>query len=296
MAPAQDDLNGPGETTHPRPVVSFEFFPARSESSFASLERVVGRLSEAHPAFFSCTYGAGGSTREGTMATIARLLALEVNAAPHLSIGKDDQATIFELLDQYRAMGVKRIVALRGDMPSGVGPPRIEHNAESLVRWIREHSGDHFHIEVAAYPEIHPDAASAESDLQFFAAKVAAGADSAITQYFYNPHAYYDFTERCLRLGLNLPIIPGIMPITSVEGLVRFSDKCGADVPRWLLKRIESFADDDKALRAFTVEYLSRMCEELLAQGAPGLHFYTLNRWGASRAICHNLGLDHPLP
>jgi methylenetetrahydrofolate reductase (NADPH) len=272
--------------------VSFEFFPPRSEAGLESLSRVVAELDEAAPAFYSCTYGAGGSTRAGTRATIEHLLGLGVSAAPHLSIGADDQATVFAILDQYRSMGVERIVALRGDAPSGLGAGRIGHNAESLVRWIREHSGTHFHLEVAAYPEVHPDAESPEQDLRYFASKVAAGANSAITQYFYNPHAYYDFVERARAAGVEVPIYPGVMPITNVAGIVRFSARCGADVPRWLLKRLESLGEDEASVRAFSVDYLSRMCEELLAYGAPGLHFYTLNRWGAARAICRNLGLD----
>jgi len=271
--------------------LSFEFFPPKSEAGMDSLTRVVGRLRATDPAFFSCTYGAGGSTRDGTRETIGMLLGLGVPAAPHLSIGADSQSEIFELLDRYRDMGVDRIVALRGDIPSGMGAARISHNAESLVHWIREHSGDHFHIEVAAYPEVHPDATSTESDLAYFKAKVAAGANSAITQYFYNPHAYYDFMERCDAAGITVPIYPGIMPITSLEGILRFSAKCGADVPRWIQQRLASCGDDESAVRAFSTEYLSRMCEELIAAGAPGLHFYTLNRWGVSLAICRNLGL-----
>jgi methylenetetrahydrofolate reductase (NADPH) len=271
--------------------LSFEFFPPKTESGMESLTRVVRRLQETSPTFFSCTYGAGGSTRNGTRETIGMLQGLGVSAAPHLSIGADSQSTIFDLLDRYRDMGVDRIVALRGDVPSGMGSARITHNAESLVRWIREHSGDHFHIEVAAYPEVHPDATSAESDLTYFQAKMAAGADSAITQYFYNPHAYYDFMERISAAGISAPIYPGIMPISSLEGILRFSAKCGADVPRWIQQRLASYADDEAAVRAFTTDYLSRMCEELIEHGAPGLHFYTLNRWGVSRAICQNLGL-----
>ncbi len=284
-APARPTRQGGGDLR-----LSFEFFPPRSEPAMNSLTRVVARLNETGPAFFSCTYGAGGSTRDGTRETVARLLSLGVNAAPHLSIGADSQGAIFDLLDRYREMGVKRIVALRGDLPSGMGAGRIVHNAESLVRWIREHSGDYFHIEVAAYPEVHPDAASAAADLEFFAAKVGAGANSAITQYFYNPHAYYDFMDRCGAAGIDVPIYPGIMPITNLEGILRFSAKCGADVPRWLVKRLEGFGGDETAIRAFTTEYLTRLCEELIAAGAPGLHFYTLNRWGVSRAVCKNLG------
>ena len=273
------------------PQISIEFFPPKSEAGFESLERVVGRLNELHPDFYSCTYGAGGSTRTGTRETIERIMALGADAAPHLSIGGDDRSAIFEMLDQYQAMGVKRIVALRGDLPSGMGTARIPHNAESLVRWIREHSGDHFHIEVAAYPEIHPDATSPESDLEFFKAKVDAGANSALTQYFFTPYGYYDFVDRATQAGVTLPIYPGILPITNVEGVLRISSKCGADVPRWLQRRMESLIDDESGLREFGIEVLSRMCEELLGNGAPGLHFYALNRWGATRAICQNLGL-----
>jgi methylenetetrahydrofolate reductase (NADPH) len=212
------------------------------------------------------------------------------NAAPHLSIGADSQADVFATLDAYEAAGVRRIVALRGDLPSGTGRSRFVH-AETLVRWIREHSGDQFHVEVAAYPETHPDGQSPEEDLRYFAEKVAAGANSAITQYFYNPYAYYDFMERCARAGIDIPVVPGIMPITNFEGILRFSDNCGADVPRWLRKRMEPLKDDESALRDLGIEVVTRLCEDLLAQGAPGLHFYTLNRWGASLAICRNLGL-----
>lgn len=274
--------------------LSFEFFPPRSEPAMDSLTRVVARLEETAPDFYSCTYGAGGSTRDGTRETVARLRSLGVNAAPHLSIGADSQGAIFDLLDRYREMGIRRIVALRGDLPSGMGAGRIGHNAESLVRWIREHSGDYFQIDVAAYPEVHPDAPSAAVDLEFFAAKIRAGANSAITQYFYNPHAYYDFVDRVRAVGIDVPVYPGIMPITNLDGILRFSSKCGADVPRWLVRRLEGFGDDETAIRAFTTDFLSRLCEELIAAGAPGLHFYTLNRWGVSRAVCMNLGLGVP--
>lgn len=272
--------------------LSFEFFPPRTEGGQDSLQRVATRLNAVAPDFFSCTYGAGGSTRDGTRETIRQLLAMGLNAAPHLSIGADSQSDIAALLDDYRAMGVKRIVALRGDVPSGSGRARFLHNAETLVGWIREHSGRHFHIEVAAYPEVHPDGRTPEDDLQYFASKVRAGADSAITQYFYNPYAYFDFIERCARQGVDVPVVPGIMPITSYDGLLRFSDNCGADVPRWLRRRMESLKDDEKGLRAFGVEVVTRLCQDLLAGGAPGLHFYTLNRWGASLAVCRNLGLE----
>ncbi len=274
--------------------LSFEFFPPRNEGGQNSLQRVASRLSELAPDFFSCTYGAGGSTREGTRETIRQLLGMGLSAAPHLSIGTDSQGDIFTLLDGYKAMGVERIVALRGDVPSGSGRARFVHNAQTLVEWIREHTGDHFHLEVAAYPEVHPDGRSPEHDLEHFRRKIAAGANSAITQYFYNPYAYYDFMERCTAAGIDVPVVPGIMPITNYEGIIRFSDNCGADVPRWLKRRLESYRDDEQALKSFGIDVVTRLCEDLLAYGAPGLHFYTLNRWGASLAICRNLGLDQP--
>ena len=272
--------------------VSFEFFPPRAEGGQDSLQRVAARLAELGPDFYSCTYGAGGSTRDGTRDTIRTLLGDGFSAAPHLSIGGDDKARIFTLLDAYQEMGVARIVALRGDLPSGIGRSRFVHNAETLVGWIREHSGDHFHIEVAAYPETHPDARTPDEDLQFFKRKLDAGANSAITQYFYQPYAYYDFMDRCAAAGIQAPVYPGIMPITNYEGIVRFSENCGADVPRWLDRRLAAVKDDESAIRDLGVEVVTRLCEDLLAAGAPGLHFYTLNRWGATMAIGRNLGLD----
>jgi len=272
--------------------ISCEFFPPRSDSGAASLDRVVDKMLAFRPDFYSCTYGAGGSTREGTLVTIRQLSERGLAAAPHLSIGADTREDIFQLLDTYRELGVTRIVALRGDVPSGMGRARNDHNAESLVHWIREHSGQHFHIAVASYPEVHPDARTPEEDLEFFGRKVAAGADSSITQYFYNPHAFYDFANRVAARGIEIPLIPGIMPITNFEGIVRFSNNCGADVPRWILKRLESLKDDEPGLRAFGIDVVSRVCEDLLNWGAEGLHFYTLNRWGATNAIARNLNLD----
>jgi methylenetetrahydrofolate reductase (NADPH) len=213
-----------------------------------------------------------------------------IDAAPHLSIGADDERETFALLDLYRDMGVRRIVALRGDLPSGMGRTRIVNNAESLVKRIRAHSGDHFQLEVAAYPETHPDARSPADDLRFFSGKVNAGANGAITQYFFNPYAYFDFMDRCSQAGIDVPIVPGILPITNYEGLIRISEKCGADVPRWLRKRLEELQEDEAGLKSFGVDVITRLCEDLLAAGAPGLHFYTLNRWGASLAVCKNLG------
>jgi len=278
------------------PRLSFEFFPPRTEEGRSSLAAVAVRLGTLNPAFFSCTYGAGGSTRDGTRETVRRLFELGFEAAPHLSIGADSEADIHAMLDDYRAIGVRRIVALRGDLPSGLGRARFAHNAETLVRWIRAHSGEHFQLEVAAYPETHPDASSPAEDLDYFKRKVGAGANAAITQYFYNPHAYIDFVNRCERAGLRIPIVPGIMPISNYEGIVRFSENCGADIPRWMKKHLEALRDDPDGLKAFATEALTRLCEDLLAAGAPGLHFYTLNRWGATLAICANLGLSGAAP
>jgi len=266
--------------------VSFEFFPPRESDGISKLmQNVVPRLQSVDPHFYSVTYGAGGSTREGTFETVATLLAAGQQAAPHLSMGADADNTIVKLLERYRDIGVRRIVALRGDVPSGLGRSLRTANAQALVTLIRKHFGDHFEIEVAAYPEVHPDAASPEGDLDYFAAKVDAGATSAITQYFYSPYAYFDFRERCAARGISIPLYVGIMPITSVESIVRFSAKAGADIPRWMLKKLESIANDEAAVRDFGCEVCIRLCEELHAAGAPGFHFYTLNRWGATRRI-----------
>jgi methylenetetrahydrofolate reductase (NADPH) len=269
--------------------LSFEFFPPNTEQGRRSLERACRRLAGYAPEFFSVTYGAGGSTRDRTFETIAMLRELGAPSTPHLSIGMDDDDTIRDLLDRYQALGVDRIVALRGDVPSGFGSARQIRFAAELVRLIRAHAGNHFHIEVAAYPETHPDAPSADADITFFKRKVDAGADSAITQYFYNADAYFDFRERCTRAGIGVPITPGIMPITNYASLVRFSDNCGAEIPRWIRQRLAALQDDDAALRAFGIEVVTRLCERLLNGGAPGLHFYTLNQDGPTRAVLHNL-------
>jgi methylenetetrahydrofolate reductase (NADPH) len=274
----------------PTPRLSFEFFPPRTDSGRVSLGRVAEKLNRLRPAFISCTYGAGGSTRDGTCETVKQLLDMGIDAAPHLSIGADSEEQTFALLDLYRNMGVKRIVALRGDLPSGIGRTRIVNNAEALVKRIRNHSGNYFELEVAAYPETHPDARSPADDLSFFRSKVEAGANGAITQYFFNSYAYFDFMERCTQAGIDVPVVPGILPITNYEGLIRISEKCGADVPRWLRKRLEELQQDEAGLKSFGVDVVTRLCEDLLAAGAPGIHFYTLNRWGASLAICENLG------
>lgn len=270
--------------------ISFEFFPPRDEDGRSRLiANVASKLGELAPAYFSVTYGAGGTTKDGTQQTVGDLLAAGFDAAPHLSMGADDEDDIRRLLDSYAAAGVKRIVALRGDQPSGFSASRFAHNAEALVRLIRSHSGDQFEIEVAAYPEVHPDAQGAAFDLDFFKRKVDAGANGAITQYFYNADAYEDFLERTAAAGITVPIVPGVMPITNLASLMRFSEKCGAEVPRWLRQVLADKQDDEQGTLEFGVEVVTKLCRRLLALGAPGLHFYTLNRWGATTRICRNL-------
>lgn len=270
--------------------LSFEFFPPRGGDAQSSFDRTLNSLRDLRPDFCSVTYGAGGSTREGTFQTVAKLQSTGVDTAAHLSMGNESEASIGELLGEYTHAGVRRIVALRGDVTSGAGPGSTRY-AEELVRFIRAHSGDAFHVTVAAYPETHPDAPSPDADLDFFKRKVDAGADSAITQYFYNASAYYDFVERAQSCGINIPIIPGIMPITNYRSLARFSEKAGADIPRWLDRRLMALESNSAELQKFGLQVVTRLCEELLANGAPGLHFYTLNRAKATTAIINNLAL-----
>ena len=248
------------------------------------------RLQALNPHFFSVTYGAGGSTRDGTRQAVLDISAAGSRVAPHLSFGGDPADKIATLLQDYRAAGIDRVVALRGDIPSGMGSVKLTY-ANDLVTFIREQTGDHFHIEVAAYPEVHPDSRSVEGDLKYFKAKVDAGADSAITQYFYNAEAYFRFIDACDKLGITIPIVPGIMPITNYQTLVRFSDTCGADIPRWIRKHLEAYQDDPQSLRAFGEEVVTRLCQQLLEAGAPGLHFYTLNQSGPTLKLWHNLNL-----
>jgi len=270
--------------------LSFEFFPPRSGDAQTSFDRTLSSLRDLRPDFCSVTYGAGGSTREGTFQTVAKLQSTGVDTAAHLSMGNESEASIGELLGDYTHAGVRRIVALRGDVTSGAGLGTTRY-AEELVRFIRAHSGDAFHVTVAAYPETHPDAKSPDADLDFFKRKVDAGADSAITQYFYNASAYYDFVERAQGRGIDIPIIPGIMPITNYRSLARFSEKAGADIPRWLDRRLMALEGESAELQKFGLQVVTRLCEELLANGAPGLHFYTLNRAKATTAIINNLAL-----
>ena len=273
--------------------VSFEFFPPKTDEGGRKLAAVRERLDVARPEFYSVTYGAGGSTRDRTLDLVMEIQGEGRAVAPHLSMGSDDPGAVRELVDRYREAGVTRIVALRGDVPSGMGGRGSVHYAVELVELLRAHAGDHFTIEVAAYPEVHPDAASPESDMEHFAAKVAAGADEAITQYFYNADAYFDFVERAVAAGVSAPIIPGIMPITNFDGLKRFSDACGAEIPRWIRLRLERYKEDPPALQAFGLDVVTHLCERLLAGGAPGLHFYTMNQSRPSLELLRRLG--HPL-
>jgi methylenetetrahydrofolate reductase (NADPH) len=261
-------------------IFSFELFPPKTEKGFENLKTNVEKLQTLNPAFFSVTYGAGGSTQQRTFDTVDWLVEMQIDAAPHLSCIGADKHEIIALLERYRAQGIRRLVALRGDLPSGTGLGGLGalNHANQLVALIRETFGDYFHIEVAAYPEFHPQAASPEQDLQYFKGKVEAGANSAITQYFYNADAYFHFLDECQRLQIDIPIVPGIMPITNFAQLARFSDACGAEIPRWLRKRLESYGDDLDSIRRYGAEVVIEMCERLLAGGAPGLHFYTMNQ------------------
>ena len=270
--------------------VSFEFFPTKTPEGAEKLRTVRQQLYARDPQFCSVTYGAGGSTHEGTFGAVREILAEGVDAASHFSCIGATRDSVRAQLAQLKAMGVKRLVALRGDLPSGYGLGGEFHYASDLVAFIRAETGDDFHIEVAAYPEMHPQARSPEADLQAFAAKVRAGADSAITQYFFNADAYSRFVDETRRLGLNIPIVPGIMPITGSTQLMRFSDACGAEIPRWIRLRLSGFGDDSASIRAFGLDVVSRLCEQLVAAGAPGLHFYTMNQSTATLAICQRLG------
>lgn len=280
-------------TMPPSKTVSFEFFPPRTPEGVEKLRNVRRELSSFGPEFFSVTFGAGGSTREGTLATITEMHNAGVAAAPHLSCVGASTAEMRETLSHYRDLGVRRLVALRGDLPSGSGA--LAHGdfrfARDLVEFVRRETGDWFTIEVAAYPETHPQAKSPADDLANLAAKFAAGADSAITQYFYNADAYFRFVDDALALGVTGRIVPGIMPITNYTQLARFSDGCGAEIPRWVRQKLASFGDDAVAIRAFGLDVVTALCERLLAGGAPSLHFYTLNQSGPSTAICRRVGL-----
>jgi methylenetetrahydrofolate reductase (NADPH) len=275
------------------PVYSFEFFPPKTAEGMAKLEQTSLELAKLKPLFFSVTFGAGGSTRDRTFETVIDIQHKSgIEVAPHLSCISSTHENIREVLHAYRKEGIRHMVALRGDIPSGVVEAGEFRHANELVRFIREETGDHFHIEVAAYPEYHPQATSPDRDLANFKRKVEDGADSAITQYFYNADAYFRFVERCRQTGIEIPIVPGIMPITNYYQLARFSDTCGAEIPRWIRKRLEAWGEDLKSIRAFGEDVVTALCTRLLEGGAPGLHFYTLNKAEPSIAIWKNLGLS----
>jgi methylenetetrahydrofolate reductase (NADPH) len=269
--------------------VSFEFFPPKTPEGAEKLRAVRQQLYTLSPEFCSVTYGAGGSTQEGTFATVGAIIAEGVSAASHFSCIGATKASVREQLATLKAMGVKRLVALRGDLPSGYGAGGEFHYASDLVAFIRAEAGDDFHIEVAAYPEVHPQAKSPESDLQAFATKVKAGANSAITQYFYNSDAYFRFVDDAHRLGVDVPVVPGIMPITSSSQLLRFSDACGAEIPRWIRLRLQAYGDDIDSIKAFGLEVVTDLCDQLISAGVPALHFYTMNQSAATRAILGRL-------
>lgn len=270
--------------------ISFEFFPPKTPEGREKLYRTRAELQVFQPEFFSCTYGAGGTTRETTADIVTSLRREGVSIAPHLSFGGDNEATILALLEQYRDAGVDRIVALRGDMPSGMGAVAQMVYANELVAFIRRHTDDCFHLEVAAYPEIHPESDSYDSDIRFLKSKFEAGADSGLTQYFYNPDAYFYFIDQCEKAGIDAPIYPGIMPITNFANLARFSRNCGAEIPRWLRLRMESYRDVED-VKKLGLEVVTDLCETLLEGGAPGLHFYTMNQVEPSAGILRELGL-----
>ena len=275
---------------HPQQF-SFEFFPPKSDEGAAKLRDTRDELAKLNPKYVSVTFGAGGSTQEGTIETVREMTQSGLDTAPHLSCIGSDKGEIRALLNGYIEMGVKRIVALRGDMPSGMRETGAFLYANELVEFIREETGDHFHIEVAAYPEFHPQSTSASADLDNFANKVNAGANAAITQYFYNLDAYLRFVEECEKRNVEIPIVPGIMPITNIKNLARFSEMCGADIPRWLRLRLEAYGDDTASLRAFGLDVTTELCRRLLDAGAPGLHFYSMNQVAATRTVWTNLGL-----
>ncbi len=272
--------------------VSIEFFPAKTDVGKEKLIKVRSELNALNPDFFSVTYGAGGSTRDNTYDIVSAMKDEGLSVAPHLSFGGDDEDSMITLLDRYKSIGVDRIVALRGDMPSGVGGAMHMVQASELVSFIRKHFGEHFHLEVAAYPEIHPEATSYDEDIRFLKQKLDNGANSAITQYFYNPDAYFYFMDQCLAAGIDKPIYPGIMPITNYKNLARFSDGCGAEIPRWVRKRLEAYGDDLESIAAFGFDLVAELCETLLDNGAPGIHFYSMNQINPTSKLIKALGLD----
>jgi methylenetetrahydrofolate reductase (NADPH) len=273
-----------------KPELSIEFFPPQTPEGLEKLRSTRAELARLEPSFFSVTYGAGGSTRERTFAVVKEIVAEGFDAAPHLSCIGSTRDSIREILGEYKAAGIRRTVALRGDLPSGMAEAGEFRYANELVEFIRAETGDWFSIEVAAYPEWHPQAKSPKDDLDAFVRKVKAGANSAITQYFYNADAYFHFVDAARALGVEVPIVPGIMPIAGFTKLARFSDACGAEIPRWMRKKFESYGDDADAIRAFGLDAVTELCERLLKGGAPGLHFYCMNQSALTSEICRRLG------
>ena len=271
------------------PDFSIEFFPPKTPEGAEKLRVTRAKLAELQPKYFSVTFGAGGSTQQGTLQTVQEIQAAGHEAAPHLSCVGATRESIRAVLKQYQDSGIRRIVALRGDLPSGYGGAGELRYASDLVEFIRQETGDWFRIEVAAYPEMHPQARSPQDDLQAFARKVGAGADAAITQYFYNADAYFAFVDNVRKLGVTVPIVAGIMPITNYTQLLRFSDMCGAEIPRWVRLKLASFGDDSASIKAFGLDVVTGLCEKLLAGGAPGLHFYSMNQAVPTTAIWQRL-------
>jgi methylenetetrahydrofolate reductase (NADPH) len=274
-----------------RRTFSFEFFPPKTPEGKEKLRATWKQLGQLQPKFFSCTFGAGGSTREGTLETVLEIRAAGFEAAPHLSCIASSRAELKAQIERYRAHDIRHIVALRGDLPSGLASSGELRYANELVAFIRETTGDWFHIEVACYPEYHPQTRSAADEIRNFKRKIDAGANSSITQYFYNTDAYYRFVDDCEAAGIAIPIVPGIMPIGNFAQLARFSDACGAEIPRWLRFKLESYRDDTASIRSCGLDVVTRLCDDLLRAGAPGLHFYTLNQAGLSTTIWQRLGL-----
>ncbi|MFL9880130.1 methylenetetrahydrofolate reductase [NAD(P)H] [Herbaspirillum rhizosphaerae] len=272
---------------------SIEFFPPKTPEGTEKLRVTRAKLAELQPKYFSVTFGAGGSTQQGTLDTVLEIMREGHVAAPHLSCVGSSRAALRDILNSYKSHGIKKLVALRGDLPSGFGAVDSAsgefHYANELVEFIRAETGDWFHIEVGAYPEMHPQAKSPQDDVQNFARKIKAGADAAITQYFYNADAYFNFVDEVKKLGINAPIVPGIMPITNYTQLMRFSDMCGTEIPRWIRLKLASYGDDSESIRAFGLDVVTQLCEQLLEGGAPGLHFYTLNQPAATMAIWQRL-------
>jgi len=270
---------------------SFEFFPPKTPEGKEKLRATWKQLGQLKPKFFSCTFGAGGSTREGTLETVLEIRAAGYEAAPHLSCIASSRTELKAQIEKYKSHGIRHVVALRGDLPSGLAASGEFRYANELVAFIRETTGDWFHVEVACYPEYHPQTRSAADEVRNFKRKVDAGANSAITQYFYNTDSYFRFVEDCETAGIAIPIVPGIMPIGNFAQLARFSDACGAEIPRWLRLRLESFRDDTASIRSYGLDVVTRLCDDLLSAGAPGLHFYTLNQAGLTSTIWQRLGL-----